>query len=157
MEASGGILVASWAVSGPSQASWSDLGATRGSLGPYQELLEAILACDGPLRGRITVPEAHAVHPKSARVTPRAPKSAQERPELRGSGPLKNYNPGSWQQQQQHSSTAVSLGALHFVPEARWRIYIYIVVSEKSVVTASSTRRRLGASCRLAFANGPSQ
>ena len=82
LEASGGVLGASCAVWRPSWASGNDLGATRGSLGPSRELLEAILAREGPRRGRVTVPEAHATHPGRA----------QEIRAGGGSGPLGNYN-----------------------------------------------------------------
>ena len=80
MEASWGVLEAYCAVWRPSWASWSDLGAIRGSFGPSQEPFGAILACEGPLRGRVTVPEADATNPRSAQERPRAPGTPGVRP-----------------------------------------------------------------------------
>ena len=58
--------------------------------------------------GGVTVPEAHASHPGSARERPAAP-----------------GKPGVWalkKLQYWTSQGCMSLGALHFVPRARWRI-----------------------------------
>ena len=80
LEASWGVLEAYCAVWRPSWASWSDLGAIPGSCGQSQEPFGAILACEGPLRGRVTVPEAHATNPRSAQERPRAPGTPGVRP-----------------------------------------------------------------------------
>ena len=90
LEASWGVLEAYCAVWRPSCASWSDLGAIRGSFGPSQEPFGAILACEGPLRGR-------SPSRKPTRETPRAPGSARNT----GGPALKKLE--TWLQQQQHS------------------------------------------------------
>ena len=56
------------------------------SCGQSQEPFGAILACEGPLRGRVTVPEAGATHPESARERPEAPGNP-------GVWPLKKLQP----------------------------------------------------------------
>ena len=96
-------LGASWRPLGPSCAHVGRLGALFGRLGgllgPPWEPLGAFLAVLEPSGLR----KSHA----------RNPGRAQERPGNLGSGPLRILK---------RQRSCVSLGALHFVPEARWRI-----------------------------------
>ena len=108
LEAILGVLGASWAVLRPSWASWKALRPSRGLLGSSWGLFGALFARFGALLGGVTVPEAHATHPGSARERPAAP-----------------GKPGVWALKKLQSWTSqgcMSLGALHFVPRARWRI-----------------------------------
>ena len=114
-------------------ASWGPvgrpLGGLLGRLGGLLGRLEAIL---GVLGRSFTVWGAWWGAPRTppGRLgrcnRPGGPRDKPwERPRAPGTPgvrPLKKLE--SWLQQQHSSSRAVSFGALHFVPEARWRIFI---------------------------------
>ena len=102
MEASSTVLEPSW-------ASWSDLWASW--------------ALGGELREGLRVVWGVATVPKVTRRTPEAPGKPQERPRAPGNPGVRPFKKLQSWLQQQHSSTGVSLGALYFVPSARWRIY----------------------------------
>ena len=77
----------------------------------------------GPLVGERRFPEAHATHPESARERPRAP-----------------GNLGVWAPKKLQFWTSrgcMSLGALHFVPRARWRIFSCWRARHKRICAAS--------------------
>ena len=108
LEAHWGVLEASGAVWGPSWASESDLSSALGPFRSSGRPSEAALARFGALVGEKTVPEAYATNPGSAQPRPAAP-----------------GNPGVWALKRLQFWTSrgcMSLGALHFVPRARWRI-----------------------------------
>ena len=90
-----------------------------GRLGPSGRPPGAFLARFGALLGEGTVPEAHAEHPKSARQRRRAPGSARE---TGGPGPYEIFKPST-------SQGCMSLGAFHFMPEARWRRFYEAIVT----------------------------
>ena len=89
---------ASWR---PLGASWRPLGPSGGHLGRLRAICRRLWALfdrlDGPPRRPWPVlgPSwARGPSRRLTRETPRAPKSAQERPGIWGSGPLRNYNSG---------------------------------------------------------------
>ena len=138
-EASWGVLEASWAVWGPSWASWSDLSS---ALSPFQSSgrpPEAALGRFWPLVGERSVPEADATIPESAQERPRAP-----------------GNLGVWAPKKLQFWTSrgcMSLGALHFVLKARWRILEHLVFIA-SLSPPARARAQAGSPSRVSARRG---